>query len=441
VLKCLDGPSGQEWRQGWPVVLSAMMGMAISTAYIYSIGVMIAPLEAEFGWTRAEISAGPTIAAFFAVTLSPFVGRAIDRLGPRRIGLFGATFFCSALALLSAATADIWSWYMLWVVLALAAPFVKATVWTAAVSSLFNNSRGLALALVLCGTGIGSSLVPLAVVCLADGYGWRVGYMGLGGLCALSTLPLLLFFFSSDADRRRVQGKGGDAVQPRALTGVAARKALMSSTFIRLALAAFLTTLLSMGTTANLVPILSFGGLPRETAAWIAAASGLCAIGGRLAGGVLLDRVDGNIVAGGCLTLSVFSYLLLAMFPGSALIALAAVILLGVSLGVEFDAVAYLVGRHFGLLNFGVLFGTIAGLLALAGGTAPLITNFVYDMTQSYYPVLWAFVPAALFCAVLFFSLGPNPAPVAVEQLDQEPEPAAAIKDRISSGGIEQGSA
>ena len=117
-------------------------------------------------------------------------------------------------------------------------------------------------------------------------------------------------------------------------------------------------------------------------------------------------------------------------------IALAAVILLGVSLGVEFDAVAYLVGRHFGLLNFGVLFGTIAGLLALAGGTAPLITNFVYDQTQSYNPVLWSFVPASLFCAILFFSVGRNP------PLESDQEPAsAAINARISSGGIEQGAA
>lgn len=434
----LDGAAAQEWRASWAVVMAAMMGMAISTSYIYSIGIMIEPLEAEYGWSRAEISSGPTIAAFFAVTLSPFVGRAIDRLGPRRIGLFGSIAFCAALALLSAATPNIWSWWGLWVILALAAPFVKATVWTAAVSSLFNKSRGMALAIVLCGTGIGSSLVPLSTVYLTDSYSWRVGYIGLGGLCALSTIPLLFLFFTSDTDRRRVRGLAsapGEAPKPKALTGVPMREALLSPTFVKLALAAFLTTVISMGTAANLVPILSEGGLPRDTAAWIAAASGICAIAGRLAGGVLLDRIDGNLVAGGCLTLSVLSYLLLVMFPGSAMIALAAVILLGVSLGVEFDAVAYLVGRHFGLLNFGVLFGTIAGLLALAGGTAPLITNFVYDQTQSYAPVLWSFVPASLFCAALFFSVGRNPAQ------DAEDQPAAAINARISSAGTEQGAA
>ncbi len=436
VLKRLDGAAAQEWRQSWLVVLSAMMGMAISTSYIYSIGIMIAPLEAEYGWSRAEISSGPTIAAFFAVTLSPFVGRAIDRVGPRRIGLFGSIFFCGALALLSAATPNIWSWWGLWVILALAAPFVKATVWTAAVSSLFNKSRGMALAIVLCGTGIGSSLVPLTAVYLTDSYSWRIGYIGLGSLCALSTVPLLFLFFTSDADRRRVRGQAGEEVKAKTLTGVSMRTALLSPTFIKLALAAFLTTVISMGTAANLVPILSEGGLPRATAALIAAASGICAIAGRLAGGLLLDRIDGNLVAGGCLTLSVLSYLLLVMFPGSAALALAAVILLGVSLGVEFDAVAYLVGRHFGLLNFGVLFGTIAGLLALAGGTAPLITNFVYDQTQSYEPVLWAFVPASLFCAILFFSVGRNP-PLEGDQLPA----SAAINARISSAGIEQGAA
>lgn len=435
-MKRLDGAAAQEWRQSWPVVLSAMMGMAISTAYIYSIGIMIAPLEAEFGWSRAEISSGPTIAAFVAVILSPFVGRAIDRFGPRRIGLFGAISFSAALAMLGTATGNIWSWWGLWTLLALVVSFVKATVWTAAVSSLFDKSRGLALALVLCGTGIGSSLVPLTTYYLADSYGWRIGYIGLGSLCALSTVPLLFLFFTSAPDQHRLSGGNTDqAATPRpVLTGTAGREALLSGTFIKLGLAAFLTTCVSMATGANLVPILTFGGLPRETAAWIAAASGICAIGGRLAGGLLLDRIDANIVAGSCLALSTVSYLLLVMVPGSAGVALTAVILLGVTLGVEFDAVAYLVGRHFGLLNFGLLFGTIAGLLALAGGTAPLITNYAYDVTQSYYPVMWSFVPISLLCAFLFFSIGRNP----VEQRDQE---AAAIKARISSAGIEQGAA
>ncbi len=405
-----DGTAAQEWRQNWPVVVAAMMGMAISTAYIYSIGIMIAPLETQFGWSRSQISSGPTIAAFFAVTLSPFVGRAIDRFGPRRIGLFGAMSYSAALALLGTATGNIWSWWGLWVLLALVVSFVKATVWTAAVSSLFSTSRGLALALVLCGTGIGSSLVPLTTYYLTDIYGWRVGYLGLGGLCALSTVPLLFLFFTSASDLRRRSGCKGEAGAPKpVMAGVDRRRALLTPTFIKLGLAAFITTLVSMGTGANMVPILTFGGLPRETAAWIAAASGICAIGGRLAGGLLLDRIDGNLVAGGCLVISTLSYLLLALVPGSAGIALVAVILLGVTLGVEFDAVAYLVGRHFGLANFGLLFGTIAGLLALAGGTAPLITNFFYDLTQSYYPVLWSFVPLSLFCALLFFSVGPNP--------------------------------
>ena len=79
------------------------------------------------------------------------------------------------------------------------------------------------------------------------------------------------------------------------------------------------------------------------------------------------------------------------------------------------------------------LFNASRGM-ALAGGTAPLITNYAYDLTQSYYPVMWSFVPISLFCAFLFFSVGRNPAL-------EDDQPVAAINARISSAGIEQGAA
>ena len=38
---------------------------------------------------------------------------------------------------------------------------VKATVWTSAVASRFDRSRGLAMAITFCGAGLGSALMPI----------------------------------------------------------------------------------------------------------------------------------------------------------------------------------------------------------------------------------------------------------------------------------------
>jgi hypothetical protein len=66
-------------------------------------------------------------------------------------------------------------------------------------------------------------------------------------------------------------------------------------------------------------------------------------------------------------------------------------------------------GRHFGLKSFGILFGTMNGLMLFGNGIAPVPANHVYDMTGSYDIVLWAQVPAYLGTALLFLLLGPYP--------------------------------
>ena len=72
---------------------------------------------------------------------------------------------------------------------------------------------------------------------------------------------------------------------------------------------------------------------------------------GRLIGGYLLDRINGNVVGAVSMLLPIIPCALLLAFPGSILIAGVAVLVLGLSLGVELDSVAYLVSRHFGMLH------------------------------------------------------------------------------------------
>jgi nitrate/nitrite transporter NarK len=71
--------------------------------------------------------------------------------------------------------------------------------------------------------------------------------------------------------------------------------------------------------------------------------------------------------------------------------------------------VAYLTTRHFGMRSFGVLFGTVGGALGLATGLGPLIVSRIYDVTKSYEPALWGFIPICLLGAVLFWTLGKYP--------------------------------
>lgn len=401
-----------EWRQGWGVVLSGAVGMALASTSVYSVGVFMAPLEKEFHWSRAEISAGLTINTVLAVLVSPFIGLLLDRVGVRRIGTIGVVAYCSVLACLSFAGPSIWSWWFLWLMLGTAGLCIKPTVWTTSVTSLFSSSRGLALSVMLCGTGLGSSLTPMVGNYLIEALGWRQGMMGLAGFWFLLVAPPVFLFLTSAKDRQNAAERKpdfADAGPVPELPGATVRDGLLSLRFLRLALAGFLTCLVVVSFVSNLIPILSDRGFTRQEAANLAGIIGFSSVVGRLAGGYLLDRVNGNIVGAVSVALAIIPSALLLAYPGSVTVTGFAVLILGLSLGAELDAVAYLATRHFGLRNFGVLFGTISGLLAFATGLGPLLVSYSFDLTRSYDFALMAYLPLSLIAAAMFASLGRYP--------------------------------
>ncbi|PEQ13591.1 hypothetical protein B2G71_04470 [Novosphingobium sp. PC22D] len=410
------GEAGREWRAGWPVVLAATAGTTLPIVHLYSTGVMLPALEAEFGWTRAEISSGPAIVSVVVVLLAPIVGMLVDRFGPRLVGLAGGLWFCLSISLLGLGDQPIATWWALWALVSLGAVAVNPSVWAAGVSRTFNASRGLALAVALTGTGIGALLVPIAAGGLLEAFGWRQAYLLLGLCWGLVAVPLIYAGFRMKDDRSPAKPEG-------TVRSGGARTILLSRRFAMLALAATAVTFAGNGIVINLVPMLIDRGLAPLEAAGVAGVAGIGSIVGRLSGGLLLDRINAGIVAAlsaGTLCLGVVVLFLLPASPGQAIVAVA---VLGLAVGVEFDAVAYLASRHFGLEKFGLVFGTITGLLALTGGLAPLATNTIFDVSGSYFGALFLSAPLAVGAAALFLLLGPYPA-------DDGPHAAASQKSR-----------
>jgi predicted MFS family arabinose efflux permease len=161
--------------------------------------------------------------------------------------------------------------------------------------------------------------------------------------------------------------------------------------------------------TTNSVPVLRGLGHDPIAAADTAALLGFGSIVGRIAGGFLLDRFDARKVAAISVAAPVVTTVLLIAGGEDRLVASCAFLFLGLAVGAEVDACAYLAARHFGLANFGALFGTINGTMLLGNGLAPFAANYVYDITHSYAPVLWVQLPACLIAAALFLTLGRAP--------------------------------
>jgi len=396
-----------EWRSNWPVVLAGAAGGCLASLHLYSMGVMIAPLEQEFGWSRAQASSGLSIVAVVAVATSPLIGMVIDRIGARRVALFGVSLFCIFLASLSQATSSLALWWALWLGIALGAACIAPTVWAAGVTSLFTASRGMALAVTLCGTAIGALIVPALTHLLVGALAWRGAYLALAGVWGLVVLPLVAFGFSSSIDREGLGRGTALAAAPRRRDRASAWRAMLSGRFVRLTLGAISIVTVASSLIANFVPILVAEGHEEGRAAALAGLVGAGSILGRLIGGYLLDRIDGRLVCGISVLAPVGTCLALLFAPGSVPLASAAIFLLGLAVGIEWDGVAYLASRHFGTAGFGTVFGAIGGMTLLLNGMGPVLTNLVYDVTRSYEPALWGFIPLCLLSSAMFFLLGP----------------------------------
>ncbi len=404
----IGGSAAAEWRANWTVVLAACAGMAVASLISYSSGLFIVPLEKEYGWSRAEIMSGHSIAATLAAICAPFMGILIDRFGTRRIGIAAIIAVCGAIAMFSQTGPNIWHWRALWLLLTIGIILVQPFVWTAAVTSLFSAGRGLSLAAVLCGSSIASIVVPRMTLWLIDAFGWRMAWIWLGGIWLVIALPLVWFFFTSAVDQRRTSVASESAVADTPRPSVW-QSGILTWRFPVLLFAGVSIALVVVTMVVSVVPVLSASGISRGDAASIAGLVGITAIIGRLSIGALLDRMDGRMIAAICVSLPIIGILLLIKMPGSLVAASVAVLIFGFSLGAELDIVAYLTSRYFGRENFGFLFGTIGGLLGFVSGNGPVALNRVYDVTGAYTPALWAAVPLCLLSAVLFLCLGRYP--------------------------------
>ncbi len=397
-----------EWRSFWYLPVAAGLGYATAVMYVYSMGPFIEPLQREFGWSRAQTSSGITIAAFFSAIFCVPVGMLVDRIGPRRVGLAGAVMMCCCVALLGTATGGTANWVLLWSLLAVSTLWVQATVWTSAVNSRFEHSRGLALAITLSGASLSATIFPVAATWLIGEFGWRTAFMAMSGGWLCLVLPFMLLGFRGAQDGTPAQrATAADTV--RQLSGVSLRDGLRSAALYKLVMASGFFSFTAIGVVVHFVPILRDAGAEPLAAAGIASLVGIFSIVGRLGTGVLLDRFPGHLVGGFAFMIPILASALLLYAgenPASQVVAAA---IFGLTLGSEVDVIAFLAAKYFGLRNFGALYGAMVMALSLGVAFGPLGAGATFDAFGGYAPFLQLTAVLMGISAVALFSLSATP--------------------------------
>lgn len=397
-----------EWRGHFMLPVAAALGYATSVIHIYGIGPYIQPMAESLGWSRTQVTFGVTIATLVQALMSIPVGLAVDRYGPRALGVGGVLLSASAFALIGTATGNALNWYLLWLLMAAATLPVQATVWTSAVASRFEASRGLAFAVTLCGASVAQAIFPYLGARLIGTFGWQQAMAWQAGIWIALAFPVIFLFFRGARDRPRGGGKRIAAEPEGIVDGLSFAEGIRTTTYARLFLTCLMLTFGMVAMSIHFVPVLTARGATATSAAGIASLIGLASIVGRLGTGFLIDRFQARLVGGSVFILPATGAIILlfsgAGGPGPMLAAL----FIGLTLGAEIDVIVYILTRYFGLRAFGALYGAL--LIALSLGTAigPLVAARIFDQTGSYDLFLWTTAGLMLASSAALFSL-PRP--------------------------------
>ncbi len=397
-----------EFKKGSPILFAAFLGVMCGASPIpfNILGTLFEPLNAEFGWNRAQVSAGITIFGIVASLLAPLYGWASDRYGVRKVALWSLVAFSASFAALSLTPASLWGYYALWLVVGLVGIGSTPVTWSRAISLWFVKNRGLALGLMLIGTSAAALFVPRLAVWSIATFGWREMFLIIALLPLLVALPIGLLFFREPRPEERpasITAGGG------ALVGMTFAEARKTRQFWLLWVSICLVALAYGGAHIHMFPIVRDHGFDPGTAAGVLGIVGLGILAGRIITGFLLDRFWGPAVAFPALCLPAAAcFMLMGTDSNFPLIASAA-FLLGFAAGAESDLIAYLASRYFGMAHFGRIYGMLYMPFGLASAISPLIYGTVRDRTGSYDAMLVA--AALLFVAggALLLLLGRYP--------------------------------
>lgn len=377
---------------GWRVVLAACLGVMVGfgSLFVYTFGVFMKPLGAEFGWSREAISRGFGFAAMMVAISSPTLGRWLDRYGPRRIILPSMTVFGCGIASLALLRPYLWQFYATCILLGVVGNGAAHLAYSRAISTWFHERLGMALALVMAGAGLGSMILPFFAQTIISRAGWRAGYLSLGGLALLVGLPLTWRYVHELAPARH----SFDGASQRGMTW---QQGLRTFPFWIIVAVLFVSSVSMNGTITHLAALLTDRGISAGGAALSASLLGGSSLAGRLAVGWVLDRYFGARVAFVVYLITAGGILLLAR-ADNLLMGCVAAGLIGIGAGGEADITPYLLTRYFGLHAFSTLYGFTWTFYAIAGALGPVILGRAFDSTGSY-SLLLSLLAAALAMA------------------------------------------
>ncbi|MBV8849506.1 MAG: MFS transporter [Methylobacteriaceae bacterium] len=389
----------------WLVVFGSVLALIVCNGpmILFPFGVLVGPIAAEFGWPRATLASAVVVSHATGALAMPFVGGMVDRFGVQRVALPAICVFALVFASVALLPGIPLYFILAYAVLGIVGAGHSTLIYARAVSTWFNRNRGLALGITLSGVGLGTALTPQVARILIADYGWRGAYVGLGVLLFVLAVPAVAFLVRDRRSEALRSSEEADA--PHVSEGMTLREGLVDWRFWSVGIMLFLVAAAVNGTIAHIVPLLGDRGVSTKIATTALSATGFALILGRILSGYCLDRFFAPYVSALFFLVPLCGLVLLGAGAEGPL-AIVAAILLGIGIGAEVDIMAFLVGRYFGLLHYGAIYGTLLALFTFGSGMGPWLVALGFDHFHSYTLALISAGVGLLIASALVSRLG-----------------------------------
>jgi len=395
----------KEPRYGWVMVALGAFMTCIAIGAMFSLAVFLRPITESTGWSNTAVSTAMTL-NFLAMGAAGFGWGALsDRIGPRPVVLAGAILLGLGLFLASRATSALQFQLAFGVVVGVAAGSFF-TPMIAAVMGWFTQHRGLAVSLVSVGIGVAPMTMSPFAAWLITQMDWRAAQLVFAVIVWATLIPAALFVRRPPATPMETQAPGATAPGSSLSVG----QALRSPQYIILALTFFACCAAHAGPIFHTVSYAMTCGLAPLAAVTVYSVEGLAGLGGRLALGVLADRLGvKRVLIAGLLVQAVAAGAFIYASRLGEFYAVAAVF--GFAYGGVMPLYAVLAREYFGQRILGTVFGAAAMISSLGMALGPAIGGWIFDSFGRY---TWMYVFSAaigLAAAAIAFAFPPFPKP------------------------------
>lgn len=374
---------------GWVILLIGSFGIMMTMpGQTVSTSVFLDHMIEDLDLSRTTVSLMYTLATFVASFALPFVGRFIDMRGPRLAVAIISALFAMACIYMGFVHGLVMLFFGFVLIRGLgqgALSMVSQHI----INIWFVRRRGVAMGISGLGAALGTAFTPALIETLIGRFDWRITFMILGGIIAVTILPLGAWLYRRQPEYYGLEPDGKAQLNRKAIseTNLTLQQARRTAIFWLFVSSILCTSSLGTAMLFHNYDILSLQGLGRDIATRVFVPIGFVLFAANLTTGYLLDRFSPRIVL-----VIAQSLLAAALFLATRVTSLLEVYvygsILGLMMGMNGTLSATVFAHYFGRKHLGTIRGLVSTFGVAASAFGPFLFAFGKDLFGGYRGVL-----------------------------------------------------